>query len=494
MLATISPHSSCYEDTVNTLRYALKAKAIVCHVKVNETKTTVVVDAIRKEMELLQEKLRSIGDGNDSAQGRASLSSDLTHRELELRQAMEEVEKSEEQKKHLKMALDEHESALSSLQTELEPKLQVWKSTQELTEVHQEVEKLHQVQTQQLQREETMGNERTANIQYELKRRHSLIKKTEMKRRAKSQFEEQADYEGHQAWATFFQTVVEKTKIKRETDTCLQTRHELSRRKRTAERSMLLLTTQLEKVLYDVSVLRPQGDQLEEQHSRDVIELDETVDDKLSAIRRLVSQLRATEEDIRLQSQDLAIVEGGISVLSSPVKKPARVSTPEGHADEYDLTVEEEVELLEALHKQEADLLDEASSIKKQVDDKTTVDEELAKEETTLAESSKEGAVLSLQVDIEALELELSQLGEAHAELDDTDKKQQREHGDVKNQALSTKRAQGSLGNYLDRRNHVATKPSETEIGRTRALLARSATRLTKAPELRAHGKVIYPK
>ena len=57
MIATISPAESNREDSMNTLRYALKAKAIVNTVKVNEQKSSVMLSAMQKELSLLRDKL-----------------------------------------------------------------------------------------------------------------------------------------------------------------------------------------------------------------------------------------------------------------------------------------------------------------------------------------------------------------------------------------------------------------------------------------------------
>eukprot|EP01060_Flectonema_neradi_P029450 TRINITY_DN407_c0_g2_i1.p1 TRINITY_DN407_c0_g2~~TRINITY_DN407_c0_g2_i1.p1 ORF type:complete len:985 (+),score=214.08 TRINITY_DN407_c0_g2_i1:1085-4039(+) len=64
MLATISPHESNYEDTTNTLKYALKAKAIVNNVRVNEEKASVLVSAMQAEIEALREQMEADGEGN----------------------------------------------------------------------------------------------------------------------------------------------------------------------------------------------------------------------------------------------------------------------------------------------------------------------------------------------------------------------------------------------------------------------------------------------
>lgn len=96
MIATISPHEANIDDTIGTLRYALKAKAIVCDAKVNEERSTVMMDHMRSEIMALQEKLRSGGGGGMSAE----IQQQIEERERE-------VEQMEEQQKALQEEMQE---------------------------------------------------------------------------------------------------------------------------------------------------------------------------------------------------------------------------------------------------------------------------------------------------------------------------------------------------------------------------------------------------
>eukprot|EP00756_Hemistasia_phaeocysticola_P020408 Hpha_TRINITY_DN15717_c2_g1::TRINITY_DN15717_c2_g1_i3::g.36637::m.36637/K17914/KIF13; kinesin family member 13 len=77
MIATVSPHDSNREDTVNTLRYALKAKSVTNTVRVNDTKTKVVVTAMQSEIEQLRQQLVQ-----DSAESEEVFSMRQREREL----------------------------------------------------------------------------------------------------------------------------------------------------------------------------------------------------------------------------------------------------------------------------------------------------------------------------------------------------------------------------------------------------------------------------
>ena len=89
MIAAISPHEINTEETVGTLRYALRAKAIVCNAKVNEEKSAAMVDAMKDEILALQMKLRE-GSG---AGGKGAASAEIL-KEIQLRE--QEIHKMEE--------------------------------------------------------------------------------------------------------------------------------------------------------------------------------------------------------------------------------------------------------------------------------------------------------------------------------------------------------------------------------------------------------------
>lgn len=56
MIACISPHSDNADETLNTLRYALRAQGIACHAVVNESEEMRKVNLIRLELEALRQK------------------------------------------------------------------------------------------------------------------------------------------------------------------------------------------------------------------------------------------------------------------------------------------------------------------------------------------------------------------------------------------------------------------------------------------------------
>lgn len=58
MVATVSPSSDNYEETLSTLRYADRAKRIVNHAVVNEDPKAKIIRELRQEVEALKEQLK----------------------------------------------------------------------------------------------------------------------------------------------------------------------------------------------------------------------------------------------------------------------------------------------------------------------------------------------------------------------------------------------------------------------------------------------------
>eukprot|EP01062_Namystynia_karyoxenos_P027732 TRINITY_DN211_c1_g4_i3.p1 TRINITY_DN211_c1_g4~~TRINITY_DN211_c1_g4_i3.p1 ORF type:complete len:1099 (+),score=419.49 TRINITY_DN211_c1_g4_i3:82-3378(+) len=116
MIAAISPHLSNLDDTINTLRYALKAKSIVLHAQVNEEKTATMVAAMKNEIELLRQQLLSGGGGAggvDEDAVRREVEAQIKEREAEFTEAQEQAE---HLKKEVEQAKKEHEEKEKELE------------------------------------------------------------------------------------------------------------------------------------------------------------------------------------------------------------------------------------------------------------------------------------------------------------------------------------------------------------------------------------------
>ena len=78
MVATVSPASDNYEESLSTLRYADRAKRIVNHAVINEDPNAKVIRELREEVE----KLRQMLAGQGLEVGGASMSSLTNAKEI----------------------------------------------------------------------------------------------------------------------------------------------------------------------------------------------------------------------------------------------------------------------------------------------------------------------------------------------------------------------------------------------------------------------------
>eukprot|EP01059_Diplonema_ambulator_P030244 TRINITY_DN5090_c0_g1_i1.p1 TRINITY_DN5090_c0_g1~~TRINITY_DN5090_c0_g1_i1.p1 ORF type:complete len:1032 (+),score=227.04 TRINITY_DN5090_c0_g1_i1:52-3147(+) len=85
MIGTISPSTSCYDETLNTLRYTLKARGIVNRISKNEDKHLALIRLLRSEISNLQARVAEQESIMDLSTGlHAALSStSLTPREID---------------------------------------------------------------------------------------------------------------------------------------------------------------------------------------------------------------------------------------------------------------------------------------------------------------------------------------------------------------------------------------------------------------------------
>ncbi|CAI8043563.1 Kinesin-like protein KIF13A, partial [Geodia barretti] len=90
MIATVSPASDNYEESLSTLRYADRAKRIVNHAVVNEDKNSRVIRELREEVEKLRQMLEisgGAGAGGEGA-GAGGLGSSSTREMTELQEKL----------------------------------------------------------------------------------------------------------------------------------------------------------------------------------------------------------------------------------------------------------------------------------------------------------------------------------------------------------------------------------------------------------------------
>ena len=171
MIATVSPAESNRDDTVNTLRYALKAKSIVNTVRVNEQQVSVVVSAMMREMQELRERLEEEEGQNecdDMKQELGALEDEYNQMEVETRVMKQTDERIKQELEAHTQVRQEKEEEVHRLQKEerVEEKhvaelekhgevTQQMREAQEIVEQHQaeQFRKEMELQNQALEKE-----------------------------------------------------------------------------------------------------------------------------------------------------------------------------------------------------------------------------------------------------------------------------------------------------------------------------------------------------
>eukprot|EP01062_Namystynia_karyoxenos_P044085 TRINITY_DN32352_c2_g1_i1.p1 TRINITY_DN32352_c2_g1~~TRINITY_DN32352_c2_g1_i1.p1 ORF type:complete len:1092 (+),score=407.52 TRINITY_DN32352_c2_g1_i1:124-3399(+) len=174
MVATVSPAASNREDTINTLKYAHKAKDIVNTVYVNEQKTNVAMSAMQKEIHDLRSRLEVVRSSGES-QEMAELQEQLEGVELDYRNCQEDLERAERMRREHEVqvrekaeAVQQHEAEVAALR-----ELGVEEQHQEEFTAVEETDKLlqeRQVELEQKalekQRKEEEYHEEKSKVEY----------------------------------------------------------------------------------------------------------------------------------------------------------------------------------------------------------------------------------------------------------------------------------------------------------------------------------------
>eukprot|EP00759_Apiculatamorpha_spiralis_P001483 PhF_6_TR10548/c2_g1_i2/m.16720/K17914/KIF13; kinesin family member 13 len=417
MLAAVSPHASNFEDTLSTLRYALKAKSIVCSVRVNETKSAAVAEALKQELEKLRQQFEDT-KSTMSQEVSEQMQVELQQRETELERKNQELDTLKEMQTKLQDVLKESEEKLKAAESERE------KVTQEAQIIVEELKEksaaaeektkelggqLEQVQTEykevmrrrislhhkntalsvvQKQLETEIKEERTRNVAFKLywmfthKKSREAYEKLAKKLKAVEQKLESVEItlkdctEAHEAT-----TKKKEQKIVEQETTILD-----------LQAAVDTLTELLQKSQQDHSEVHAKYRQLLKDKSQEK----EIFDRELR-----LSQLRCNELEVRLLEY-----ENGAKLSQEHLERK------QSDVLHYSSTLEEVREDNKRLQKEKEDLLEERSKLMEDLD--------ASRKETcaALEDASLKAVQLSeLQVRGTTLEVELSSLKRSHEDL-----------------------------------------------------------------------------
>ena len=115
MVAAISPHIENVEDTLSTLRYALKAKSIICKVICNEQASAKMVESLQGEVEKLKAELKERETVGLSEEEREEL---VNQYEEQMQANMQALEEAKEVDSHMQVKRKELEAKVDKLEEE----------------------------------------------------------------------------------------------------------------------------------------------------------------------------------------------------------------------------------------------------------------------------------------------------------------------------------------------------------------------------------------
>ena len=119
MLATVSPASAQFEETMSTLRYAERAKKIQNKAVINESNNNEVIASLQKEIEALRSQLKSAGDAASKERISDELAlNESVARQLEMSLA-EKLADTDKQMKEREARMKEMEEQLSQQGSEI---------------------------------------------------------------------------------------------------------------------------------------------------------------------------------------------------------------------------------------------------------------------------------------------------------------------------------------------------------------------------------------
>jgi hypothetical protein len=123
MLATISPASAQYEETVSTLRYAERAKKVQLKARVNESNNNEVVAALQKEIDQLKLQLKSAVDQdslkrlNDELSVTEAVQADLNKTlEMKMAETRQTMKEHETHMQELEETVNRQKNTIQNLQ------------------------------------------------------------------------------------------------------------------------------------------------------------------------------------------------------------------------------------------------------------------------------------------------------------------------------------------------------------------------------------------
>eukprot|EP00759_Apiculatamorpha_spiralis_P026568 PhF_6_TR29398/c0_g1_i1/m.43386 len=316
MVATISPYHGNLEDTLNTCRYALKAKAIVCNVHVNEEKSAVVVSAMKAEMDRLRRELADRKTVEADPEKAHELAEEIARRELEFQQTQYEQEQAAKKQKEIVAEIEKKKQDIQNLSVDLSKKLNI---AQEVKDMHTKTKEAEQ---QSRKKETEIEDTRTKTLQTEAEIKFQMQRRDSMERHA---WERRRDEEKARLTAldtrrqTFVRVFRHATTINKEKNEFIKLTKEVARAKEKIAKVEIDVDEKrkiVQKLRAEHEQLMTTTDLLDRRTASRIQHFDHDVESKESQIRQLTEALRdlrtklsRQQELINVNKQQLASAE-----------------------------------------------------------------------------------------------------------------------------------------------------------------------------------------
>ena len=401
-VAAVSPYSGNIEDTMGTLRYALKAKAIVCNARVNEEKTAAVVNALRAEMEELRKQLEDRADADAAEQQR--LEESLKQREEEFTKMQEESKKLDEMKEQYEEELKAKSDELAKAQEQMhalenveEEKVKKEEELIRARELQAQTAEMLRVQEEERKRKDA---ELAAVIQRKnsLKRHHDKAAEEEAKARLAAEQARRRQFVS--AFQNAFILGRQKSGLEELRDECAA----LELRVEGLEVTVKEKDTELQRLMAEKSLLQRKVEMLEKKCQSMQRDLQEVLESKNEKINELTELKKQADDDLEQAKKELASRKQELDRLRDLHAKEqsttaAKIDSLQANHDEVKQEIKRKELRLEQLQAQRKESEDQLNKVTKQVEEYSQVIEDLRK-----ANIEREDRLLSLQQRKSALE------------------------------------------------------------------------------------------
>lgn len=410
MISTVSPFYANFEDTHNTLVYAQKAKAIVCHVRVNEERSEVVVAAIKDEMESLKRRLAEQGASQHESETKQRLQEELDVAAKALNAVYVEQEMTEKRRREIAAAIQKHDEELGAIAGQLNEKLDVYREQQKLDAELNEVLRARMAAQEQIDSEMQLRDKRSSQITAELQRRNSLFMKKEIKMRHTRNALQTVEKVSAAQAASIFRTATDLKKFRNEMTSLHAQIKDLRGREAGLEARRDDIGARAAIQLAENEVEQAKADQAQAQFDKLSTQVGDAVENKVHRIKFLIDGRKKAVACKAAAEEEVAAVDAELEVL--------RVKTENSLAAELEVVGDDLVKKRESavtLQRMIEKLSASVSAGEKAVADAEKVEKSLCDEagQLTAVRDALIAASKLEEPQVDELAEELAELGEA---------------------------------------------------------------------------------